>query len=441
MANEIENRGGGSGRGVSEEVIGGGGAGEADGGGEPHALEARITLVGKDILASIGRVIESVPRGKPGPQALADRLGLDKVLASRVLKATRSRDPITATHRMPGPEPLRRLVRAAETQGVDAGVIAEAYRSIDAFERLIRQGVGDRSTLDAIVSAWVPEARREFELRRKQAAFKAMSQLKGVQSDAIVATVILWPSADGSRMDVVWLNGLVGMHRVRPGAPVKISTRKLSGGAEARLPVSLDGASVENAGGLVIPEFSSEPLPRMRAQRVGNNVHYSLADETFGPASAADVFFAEVNRDELPRAVPAGSGRKRYFFAEATMPSKLLQFDVLVHESLDTSRPWLRIYDTAFEGVANVNDPARDADILDMVESIETLGTGVSRFRSSNSPAYVELLRHACVRLGYDGGVLSGYRCVVDFPVYGSQVTMVFEPPVEGGATERDVGA
>ncbi len=404
---------------------------------EPHALEARITLVGKNILASIGRVIESVPRGKPGPQALADQLGLDKVLASRVLKATRSRDPITAAHRMPGPDPLRRLVRAAESQGVDANIIADAHRAIDAFEHLIREGVGDRSTLDAIVSAWVPEARREFELRRKQAAFKAMSQLKGVQCEAIVATVILWPAADGARMDVVWINGLVGMHRVRPGAPVKVSTRKLSGGAESRLPVSLDGVSVENASGLVLPEFSSEPLPRMRAHSAGNAVHYTLADEGFGPASAADLFFAEVNRAELPRSVPAGSGRKRYFFAEASMPARVLQFDVLVHESLDTSRPWLRIYDTCFEGVANINDAARDADVLDMVESIEALGAGVSRFRSSDSPGYSELLRHTCTRLGYEGSLLRGYRCRVEFPVYGSQITMVFEPPSDAGASPQ----
>jgi hypothetical protein len=406
-------------------------------GSDVGALEARITLVGSNILASMGRVIEAVPRVRPGPQALADRLGLDKVLASRVLKATRSRDPITAAHRMPGPEPLRRVVKAAEGLGVEAEIIAEAYRAIDEFDRLIRQGVGDRSTLDAIVSAWVPEARREFELRRKQAAFKAMSQLKGVQCEAMVATVILWPSADATKMDVVWVNGLFGMHRVRPGAPVKLSTRKLSGGPEQRLPVSLDGVPVDDAEGLLLREFCSEPPLKMRAHRVESAVHYSLADESFGPASAADVIFAEVNRGELPRAVPAGSNRKRYFFAEASMPARRMQLDVLVHESLDTSRPWLRIYDTAFEGVANVNDPVRDVDVMDMAESIQTLGAGVSRFGSTEVPRYVELLRHVCQRLGYDPGALRGHRCEVEFPVYGSQVTMVFEPPVEGDSPAR----
>ena len=406
---------------------------------EGAALEARITLVGGNILSTMGRVIEAVPRGRPGPQALADRLGLDKVLASRVLKATRSRDPITAAHRMPGPEPLRRVVKAAEQLGVEPGIIAEAYRAIDEFDLLIRQGVGDRSTLDAIVSAWVPEARREFELRRKQAAFKAMSQLKGVQCESLLATVILWPSSDPSKMDVVWVNGLIGVHRVRPGAPVKLSTRKMGGGPEQRLPVSLDGVPVDNAEGLLLREFCSEPLLKMRAERVGSAVHYTLADERFGPASAADIVFAEVNRGELPRAVPPNSNRKRYFFAEASMPARRMQFDVLVHESLDTSRPWLRIYDTAFDGVASVNDPARDVDAMDMVESIESLGAGVSRFRSTEVPRYAELLRAVCQRLQYDPALLRGHRCDVEYPVYGTQVTMVFDPPIEGEPPARPV--
>lgn len=392
-------------------------------------LETQITVVGSDILSSIGRVIEAVPRSRPGPQALADLLGLDKVLASRVLKATRSQDPITATHRMPGPEPLRRLVRAAATQGVSGELIVEAHRAIDAFERLIRDQVGDRSTLDAIVSAWVPEARREFEIRRKQAAFKAMSQIKGAQADAIVATVILWPGADPDKMDVVWLNGLVALHRVRPGASVKLSTRKLSGGPEQRLPTSLDGVAAEDAQGLLLPEFCSSPLVKLQTQRAGNAIHYTLKDASFGPASAIDLVFAEVNRNELPRAVPAGSGRKRYFFAEGSIPAKLIQFDVLVHESLDTSRPWVKTYDTSFEGVANVNDPSRDMDELDLLETVESLGAGVSRFRSPEVPRYVELLRHVCQRLGYDGSLLHGYRCNVECPVYGSQVTMIFDPP------------
>src|SRR5262245_34118295 len=51
------------------------------------AVEAQISHVGDSLLKSLARVLSRVPRPSPGPQALADTLDLDKVLASRVLKA------------------------------------------------------------------------------------------------------------------------------------------------------------------------------------------------------------------------------------------------------------------------------------------------------------------------------------------------------------------
>lgn len=395
-------------------------------------LEVQIVAVGDELLTSLRNVLASIPRVAPGPQALAKALGVDKVLASRVLKATRNKDPMSATHSMPGPDPLRRLVKAAAKRGAAPGAIADASRAIDNFEILIRERIGDRSLLDAILSAWVPEARREFELRRKQSAFKAMSQLKGVQAETLLATVVLHPSADGRHIDVVWVNGLIGVHRVRPGVGVKLSTRRMTPDDAARRPVSLDGKPIENIESLELRDFCSDPMPRLQVHRVGEVVHYTLADDGFGPNSAVDVVFAEANISELKRYVPAEATRKGYFFAEVVAPARVLQFDALVHEDLYPGPgPMLRIYDTSFEGVANANDPARDIDRLDMLEAIEPLGEGLTRFRSAHVPRYQELVRHVFERMGYEGSGFRGYRCRVDYPVYGSQVVMMFRPEVE----------
>lgn len=398
------------------------------------SLESQIVAVGDDLLTSMRTVLDSVQRATPGPQALARALGVDKVLASRVLKAMRSKDPMTATHCMPGPDPLRRLVKAAGKRGADPGSLVKATRAIDNFEILIRDRIGDRSLLDAILSSWVPEARREFELRRKQSAFKAMSQLRGVQAESLVAMAVIGPSADGKLLDVVWVNGLAGVHRVRPGVGVKVTTRRMAApGTPGRQPRSLDGRALEDPEGLMLRGFCSEPTPRMDVRKVGEVVQYTLADDGFGPSAAVDVFFAEANLSELPRYIPRTSGRKSYFFAEVVTPAKLLQFDVLVHEDVYPGpEPALRIYDTSFEGVASVNDPSRDIDRLDMLESIEPLGMGLSRFRSGVVPRYAELVRHVFTTIGTDGARYRGYRCRIDYPVYGSQVAMVFEPEVEG---------
>lgn len=392
--------------------------------GQP-SLEAQIVDTGGALLRSIHAILDPFSQQAPGPQALARHLGVDKVLTSRVLKATRSGDPIGALHAMPGPEPLRRLVKAAQRHGASAEAVIEASAAIGSYETLIRDRLGDRSLLDAILSSWAPDARREFELRRKQAAFKALSQLKGAEARAIVATVVLSPAADPQRVDVAWINGLIGLQRVRPGAPVTLTTRRLADAPDGRRPTALDGGPIEAPGSLMLARFCTEPAPRMRARRVGEVVHYSLEDGAFGPGSSADFVFAEVNRAELPRYRAPDSQRRSYFFAESTPCARALQFDALIHEDLyPGSTPELTLYDTAFEGVADVNDPSRDVDRLDMLETIEPLGKGLSSIRSMDVPRYAELVSHVFGALKLDPSRFSAHRCRIDYPLYGAQVTM-----------------
>lgn len=396
---------------------------------EPR-LDIRIARTGEDLLISIARVLDAIPDPPSGPQALARRLGVDKVLASRLLKAVRSPDPVSVINRAPGPDPLRRVVKAAGKQGVEASLIRDASDAIDRFERLIRDEIGDRSSLDAIVSAWVPEARREFELRRKQSVFKALSHLKGAHAEAIIATVFLAPAQDGEHLDIVWLNGMYGLTRLRPGAAIKFATRRFAKDLAARKPRTLAGREVEDQSDLLLGEYCSRPTPVLRAHPVGEMVHYTLASSGFGPTSAVDIVHAEVNRGEMKRRVPTGSGRKAYVFAEVSTPAKVLQFDAFIHESVyPGSSPSLRLYDTAFEGVADVNDPTRDIDQLDVLEGLSPLPRGLSSCRSPAASRYVEMLEKVCTRMGWNGEEFRGYRCRIEYPIYGSQVTMLFDPP------------
>lgn len=393
-------------------------------------LEDLIADVGGSLASSMIEVIDSVPRPKPGPQALSRVLGIDKVLASRILKALSRRDPLSATHDMPGPEPLRRVIRAAGKRGAGQEAVERAERAVDRFDELIRDRVGDRTLLDTILAAWIPEARREFETRRKQAAFKAMSQLKGVQARVIVATVVLSPSASGSKIDVVWINGLVGVHRVRPGASVRLTTRRMNAPEHGRRPTSLSGEPITHPDHLVLKAFCSDPTPTINAEPRGETMVYTLAGERFGSGSAVDVMFAEVNLEEIDRFVPRGSGRLGYFFAEVVPPTEILQFDVLAHRDLYPGQePSLYVYDTSFEGVASVNNRARDGDRYDMLEQVDPLGDGLGRVRSGDVPRYAEMVRSVFQRMRWDPSVFRGWRARIDHPLYGTQVTQAFRAP------------
>jgi hypothetical protein len=400
------------------------------------ALETRIAAVGEVLAHTLAGVIDALPGGPLGSAELARILALDKVLTSRVVKAARTKDPLAVLYVIPGPEPLRRLLRAASKRNISANLIDAAAGAVEQFDTLIRREAGDRSALNAMISAWLPEVRAEFELRRKQTAFRAMSELKGAAVNINLATVLLHPSEDGEHLDVVWLFGLLGLRRLRPGSRVKFATRRVAQEPTPRRPSTLTGEPVAGLEGLRLDEFCSVPAAELDVHQVGEIVHYTLADNGFGPRSATDLVFAEVNRAELARYVPRQERRKRHLFAEVMTPSKVLLFDALLCEDvLCGAEPGLFIYDTAFDGIADVNDPARNIDRMNLCESIQPLGSGISKFRTAEVPRYAELLRYVCAKLDWDGRQFRGYRCRIDYPIYGTQVSMAFDAPAGPDAT------
>jgi hypothetical protein len=358
---------------------------------------------------------------------------VDKVLTSRALKAARSREPLAVVYLAPGPEPLRKLLRAARKGAVAPELIAEAEEAVRQFETLICQEAGDRSALDTMISGWLLEARSVFDLRRKQSAFRAMSQLLGAASGTTLSVVMLHPSEDGVNLDLVCIAGFYGLQRLRMGSAVKFSTRRMVKAERPRTPCTLAGKPIDGVDGLRLDEFSSKPPAQVNVFRVGEVLHYALAGDRLGPRAATDLVFAEVNRAELRHVLPNEPQRRRFVSSDVTVPTKLLLFDTLLHEDVyPGAEPELFLYDTSFDGAADVNDPARDIDRLDIYEAIQYLGTGIGKFHTTDVRRYRELLRHVCSSLGWDGERFRGYRCRVEYPIYGTQVTMAFKPRGRG---------
>lgn len=388
-------------------------------------LDVRIMRTGDELMAGLTRVLKYVPGNDAGPQRLATELGVDTVLASRLLKAVRSPDSMSLIHRTPGPEPLRRVLKASAKYGVPPDVLAAAHEAVNAFEHLIDSAAGDRSSLEAILSAWVPEARREFELRRKQAAFRAISQLKGLQANVFAETAIFTPSDDGQHIDVVWIKSVTGLSRLRPAAVVKFTSKRGVESPNQRMPVTLAGERVDSVQNTVVPEFCTSPTPALTAQIVGEQTHYLLEGVKLG--DSVQVMTCEVNHSEIPRFIPTSRGRRAWASSDLAIPAQRFQFDMIVHQDIfPGEHPDLRVYDTAIRGTADRNDPARDIDQFDLLESLEHLGVGLARFASSDVPKYRQMLESVCSRLNYDASKLRGYRVASDYPLYGSQYTMSF---------------
>jgi hypothetical protein len=390
-------------------------------------LEQKISEVGGQLTHSLGALLAEIPEGSQGPQRLGAALGLDKVLTHRLLKALRDDSPLSTLQHAPGPDPLRRFLRAAKKYGADPAKVASASAAIDGFQSILRDDVGDRSQLDAILSSWLPQARSEFELRRKQSAFKSRSQLQGVSAATNLSTVILHPSTTGEGIDVVWLAGLYNLQRWRPGARTKVTTRRFVTEGKDRRPTTLQGERVECLEGLRLDQFCSANPAELEVNQVGDCVQYILGGDGFGRKATSDLILAEVNLDEMPR--QPQPGRKAYVFAEVSTPAKLLLFDVLVHKDLyGGATPELGTYDTAFDGVVDVNDRAREIDRMDTADRLELLGKGIGNLPVPEVPKHAALLEHVFSNLGWDPQAFQVWRAKVDYPLYGTQVVVSFDP-------------
>jgi len=57
------------------------------------------------------------------------------------------------------------------------------------------------------------------------------------------------------------------------------------------------------------------------------------------------------------------------------------------------------------------------------------LGEVVNRFLTSLVPRYTQMLQHVMDQLKCNASMFRGYRCKIDYPLDGSQVAMMFDPP------------
>ena len=400
--------------------------------GEPRAggvrgLEARLRAVGGELGASLKALLDSLPGAPQRPGRLAQLLGVNRAVASHILKATASGDGLEALHQLPGPEPLRRVARAAQELGASAQMGERAERAIERFDQLIREEAGTRPALDALISSKLPGARERLEMASKYSVFKGLTQLKGVQADLWLGCAIIQPSSeDPERHDLCWLNGAIAMQRLRPGATVRFSYRHRSE-EEASAPAE---AAIPALGVLPLESFCVNPPARLEARTVGDIVQYTLPDDKLGPREAMDMFVVDHHPAAIHRRASAGPGRKTSFFVEPAIPVAKLVFDTILHvDAFPGAAPELVIYDIGYDGVADVNDRGRDLDRVQIHETVEWLGQDMSQFRAEGIPTYAPMLAHLCERFGWRAADFRGYRTTIAYPVFGWQVCLAFEQP------------
>lgn len=391
---------------------------------------ADVAGVGQLLAQSFSRVLAALPGWPAGPQKLAETLEVDKGLASRLLKAVNSRDPIAVTHLIPGPAPLRRVLATARRRGVPESLVCEAERALSRFGALVRTLAKDRATFDGIVSHLLPEARERFDSRIKQQIFRGFSQLKGFSVDVELCATFVCPSPRAGFLDYATVSGIFGLRRSRPGVPVRIASRVVRNEQRPWSLMTLEGAPLVDAAAARLDRFCTAPAADVHVEQFGNAFYYCLAHHEFGPDSAVDLVLGHYCQLEAQLYTRPGERRLAGTGVEVDKPARLLQFDTFVHNEVYAgSSPQLLIFDTAFRGAANMNDPCRIPDRLEMGETIQFLGRGFAQVRASHVPNYLEMLQYIIERRGWKPEELRAYRVLIAYPIYGTQITLGFECP------------
>ncbi|MBU0639218.1 MAG: hypothetical protein KKB50_10170 [Planctomycetes bacterium] len=405
-------------------------ASEANAGASPVAKNIRF--LGRELHDALRALTEQIPAKSRSPQELARTLKVHRTLAGRLLSATRTDDPLAAISRMPRSAGLRTIFQAAKAS-VARDAIDRAEAALRKFEQIVHTELGGWDGFDAAITEWLPDARERFELANKQLAFKGIGNLMGVRADVQLDTAIYYPAADGKRCDIAIIEGMLGLRRLRPSVRVPVAAHLPQPRAPQPLEYLLEDVPADQSGHHypLLRRFCSSPCPELEAVQTGDMTNYMLAGNEIGTNAAVDVFAVNVVRGGRPLfRAPEDPPVRPHWSAGVNLPAKILLMNILLHDDVwPGSDPQLLIYDMHVRGLAPPDDPSRELDRMDVMESIQSLGRSVARFRASEVGRHVEMVQYVCDRLGWNSDYLRGYRVRVQYPLLNAQYCIAFDAP------------
>ncbi len=392
-----------------------------------------------DELRLASRAILAGLSGGPSTAAeLASYFGLSRKLGWQVWTMAAASSAAEAVGVIPGRGALAQFLRAAREHAVSGALILQLEDAIRGLEALAEVHAGDRSSLDTLLQAIagakgdvVPEA-------TLRTAYRANSDIFGIQVETCFLTTILWPGADPSRADVASLHGRVGLRRLRPNAPCVWTEFVCRGQTEEDSSVAHSSPLVQDAeaqGALtpMIPEFCSKPIPFMRVQapRGGASLRaVELIEGPIGDTGTTTCITGEIIRNGTSRYAKP-DGPPIYISAHLDTPTRLFIGDLLVHRDLATS---IELDAGALR--ASMEDRAeprriRGPERLSVTCAFERIGAGLASVKLREVSRYTELIDWTCRELSWDARQLEVYRLRVSYPVTPGTImhSVTLHPP------------
>ena len=384
-------------------------------------LRLRIEMTGRELRRAIGTVLEAVAGPRPRPTRVARAIGLDKSLASRLVRSVRATSDMDLMHFVPSPGGLHIFADLARRHA-DPASIEHLRAAADRFAELLDAVPGGRASIDAQIAESSRVALEKREHIAKQASFKSMSFLLGHFCDVLTTSLFLVPSANGRRVDGIEVHRRLGLRRMRPSTPLAL----LSFWGEASDAMKENAISFEtvdgetgaaNPTGFLLPEYSTQPLPDLDVMRDGEMTTLVLGANSAGqaPTQLTSVFRIRNGWALTPEA--------RYQSLRGYVlhtPCREVVRDVYIAESL---------YSDATPQVSFVlpgpraamrpprGDGHRHFTEVDLTSSIVQLPLGPQPYDIPGVVNHAAVVRHVLERTGHGMTRFRGWRFAMTYPI------------------------
>lgn len=391
---------------------------------DPARLETEVKPLARELERSLRALLQAIPGGPHKPTSLARRVGMNRVLASKLLNAIARDDPFEVLQHIPGPESLRVVTDAAARMGVAEPQVDRANQAIEQFARLIREQFGTRSALNAAISPQTAGLQQHFEHASRYQVFEGMRRILGVEADTWLTCMMFTPVAsDEEALAVTTIHGALGMRRLRPDVDVHFTF----GAPNQELGDSRDLSSSP----IVLDEFCTHKPATLDSRITRGQLVHRLVDDALGRQAVLDMLAVSHNaRGSRRYATPERPRGGAALFVD--VPVKMLIFDALVHDEVfPGAAPELRVYNPGPRGPANPNDPFRDIDRIDVLERAVDLGKSDARFALTEVPHYADMIDRVCAELGFQASRFRVCRVRMPYPVHAFQFVMAFAAPTK----------
>jgi len=381
-------------------------------------LTQRIEATGFELRRAITAVLEAVAGPQPRPTRVSRTIGLDKSLASRLVRAVQNSSDLELMHLVPSPGGLHIFAELA-MRYADPASISNLQAATGRFELLLDSLPGGRASIDAQISESSQVALAKRQQIAKQASFKAMSFLLGHFCDVLSTTLFLVPSADPRRVDGIEIQRRIGLRRMRPSTPLALVS--FWSDPEDKEAISFDtldgGPGSSNPAGFLLPQFCTQPLGGFDIVRQGHMTTLVLGGDPalHTPFQLTSVFRIRNAWPIVPEAsvhrligyvltTPCRQGVREVYIAESLYPDATPQLSFVLPGPPESKRP-------------PRDDGSRHFSEVDLTHSIEQRPLGRQSYDIPGVVNHSAVVRHVLERAGHGMTRFRGWRCVMTYPV------------------------